>query len=65
MLIVKVIAILFREESFSLKTHVLFSCVNATPAGFMVCVKINFWKDVFEMNPLALGSTLSFKHSNK
>lgn len=64
MLIVKAIAILFQEESFSLKTHVWFSCVNATPAGFMVCV-IDCWKDVFEMNHLALGSTVSFKHSNK
>lgn len=42
MLIVKVIAISFQEESFSLKTHVLFSCVNATPAGFMVRVKIDY-----------------------
>lgn len=61
MLIVKAIAILFSEESFNLKTHVLFSCVNATPACFMVCVNIDYWKEVFEMNPLALGSTLSFK----
>lgn len=55
MLIVKAIAILLREESFSLKTQVFFSCVNATPAGFMVYAEIDYWKDVFEMNPLALG----------